>query len=81
MGQGGTITMTSRWAERVLMSEGTSVNASGASASVKEAYAVSADGNTLTIELTVAAPDAKSSTLKYTPHHGRGAMRNVADAV
>jgi outer membrane protein assembly factor BamB len=66
VGQGGTITMTSRWAERVLTSEGTSVNASGASASVKEAYALSADGNTLTIELTVAAPDAKSSTLKYT---------------
>jgi outer membrane protein assembly factor BamB len=66
VGQGGTITMTSRWADRVLTSDGTSVNASGASASVKESYAVSADGNTLTVELAVAAPEAKTSTLKYT---------------
>jgi outer membrane protein assembly factor BamB len=64
-GQGGTIAMTSQWAERTLIGEGTLVNASGASSAVKEAYAVSADGTVLTIEITTMSPDAKSSTLKY----------------
>ena len=44
VGQGGTITMTSEWGPRTLTSEGKSVNAAGASANVKEAYSVSADG-------------------------------------
>jgi hypothetical protein len=66
VGQGGTITMTSAWGPRTLTSEGTSVTAAGASANVKETYSVSADGKMLTIEVKTAAPDAKSSTLKYT---------------
>ena len=36
VGQGGTIAMTSRWADRVLTSEGTSQAATGASTAVKE---------------------------------------------
>ncbi len=64
-GQGGTIAMTSQWSERALTSEGTSVNASGAAATVKEAYSVSADGKILTIDVTTSSPDTKSSTLKY----------------
>ena len=66
VGQGGTITMTSAWGPRTLTSEGTSLTAAGASADVKETYSVSADGQILTIEVKTAAPDAKSSTLKYT---------------
>jgi len=64
-GQGGTISMTSQWVGRTLTSEGTLVNASGAAATVKEAYSVSADGKLLTIDVTTASPEAKSSTLKY----------------
>jgi outer membrane protein assembly factor BamB len=64
-GQGGTVSMTSRWNERTLTSEGTTVNASGASATVKEAYSVSTDGKVLTIDIATTAPDAKSSALQY----------------
>jgi outer membrane protein assembly factor BamB len=73
VGQGGTITMTSQWTNRVFTSEGTSVSAAGASAAVKEAYSVSGDGKVLTIDITTAAPDAKSSTLKYNRIHSVGA--------
>jgi hypothetical protein len=65
VGQGGTITMTARWDGATLVSEGTSVSASGSSAAVKESYAASADGKVLTIDVVTSAPDAKSSTLKY----------------
>jgi outer membrane protein assembly factor BamB len=58
VGQGGTITMTTRWDGRVLVSEGTSVAPSGASTTVREAYAVSADGQTLEVEIT--AGEARS---------------------
>jgi outer membrane protein assembly factor BamB len=64
-GQGGVITMTSRWSDRTLISEGTAVNASGASTPVKETYSVSADGKTLSVEVDAAVPDAKTSSLKY----------------
>ena len=64
-GQGGTISMTAQSAERTLTAEGTSVNASGAVATVKEAYSVSADGKVMTIDVTASSPDLKSSTLKY----------------
>ena len=65
VGQGGTITMSTAWAGATLVSQGTSVSASGVSAAVKEIYSVSADGNVLTIDVTSVAPDEKSSTLKY----------------
>jgi len=64
-GQGGTISMTARAAEGTLTGEGTSVNASGAIATVKEAYSVSADGKVLTVDVTASSPDVKRSTLKY----------------
>ena len=64
-GQGGTISMTSQWTNTTLASEGTTVNASGAVATVKEAYSVSADGKVLSIDVTTTAPEVKSSALKY----------------
>jgi len=64
-GQGGTISMTSQWAGNTLTGEGTVANASGAVAAVKEAYAISADGKVLTIEVTTTSPEAKNSSLKY----------------
>lgn len=65
VGQSGTIAMTTAWIERAMVSEGTSVNATGASVTVKESYAVSEDGKALTIEVATASPEPKSSTLKY----------------
>jgi outer membrane protein assembly factor BamB len=62
VGQGGTITMTSRWDGRVLVGEGTAVAPSGASTSVREAYSMSADGKTLDVE--IAAGEART-TAKY----------------
>jgi outer membrane protein assembly factor BamB len=65
-GQGGTITMNAKWDTQTLTAEGTLVNASGASATVKEAYSVSADGKVLTVAVTIAGPDAKTSSISYT---------------
>jgi outer membrane protein assembly factor BamB len=65
VGQGGSITMTSRWGPRMLTSEGTSVSAAGAASSVKEVYTVSADGKQLTIDVTTSSADAKNSRLIY----------------
>jgi glycerate kinase len=66
MGQGGTIAMTSRWQARQFVAEGTAVTAAGASAQVKEVYSLSADGRTLSIDVTSTSGEAKSSALKYT---------------
>jgi hypothetical protein len=65
VGQGGTIAMTSQWSDQTFVGEGTSVSAAGVSASVKESYSVSADGKVLTIQITTAASDARTSELKY----------------
>ena len=54
-----------QWAGSTLTSEGTAVNASGAGATVKEAYSVSTDGKVLTIDVVTTAAETKSSTLKY----------------
>ena len=63
VGQGGTITMTAEWSGRTLVGQGTAVNASGASTTIKEAYSVSDDGKTLNVD--VAAGEGVSA-LKYT---------------
>jgi outer membrane protein assembly factor BamB len=65
-GQGGVITMTTEWAGRTLISQGTAVNASGASVTVREAYSLSADGKVLTVDVTTTGADEKTSSLKYT---------------
>jgi hypothetical protein len=57
--------MTSRWAGTALTGEGSAVNASGAVATVKETYSVSADGKVLTIDVTTTSPQVKNSSLKY----------------
>jgi outer membrane protein assembly factor BamB len=64
-GQGGTVSMTARWAERTLRSEGSVVSAAGVQVTVSESYEVSADGRVLTVEVTTSSPDAKQSSLKY----------------
>jgi hypothetical protein len=69
VGPAGSITMTSRWDGRTLVSEGRRETASGTSTSVtevREVIALSADGRTLTIDVTTAGPGDKSaSTLIY----------------
>jgi hypothetical protein len=70
VGPAGTITMTSRWEGRMLVSEGTRESSSGPSRlvqQVKEAISLSPDGQTLTIEITTRGPEETStSTLVYT---------------
>jgi len=68
VGQAGSITMTSRWDGRSLISEGTrETAASPVVTHVKEVLSSSADGRTLTFEVTTSAGGEKSaSTMAYT---------------
>ena len=66
VGQGGTITMTSRWDGKTLVSEGTAVGANGTSTTVKESYAVSADGAVLSVAVSTSAAGEGGSAFKYT---------------
>ncbi len=70
VGPPGTITMTSRWESRTVVSEGTRESTSGPSTvvtDVKEVLALSADGQTLTIDVaTSGAGEKHASTLVYT---------------
>jgi outer membrane protein assembly factor BamB len=66
VGQGGTITMTSRWDGATLASEGSAVAPNGTATTVKESYAVSADGKALTVTIATTGASEASSTLKYT---------------
>lgn len=68
--QGGTITISSRWAGRSMIGEGILQAQSGAAATekhVKEVIALSDDARTLTIEITTSGPTAepRTSTLTY----------------
>lgn len=70
VGPPGSVTMTTRWDGRTLVSEGSRETTTGTSSAVtelKEVFAVSADGSTLTIEVTATADGKKSvSQLTYT---------------
>ena len=62
-GQGGAVTMTTKWEGRALVSEGAMKAPNGDTTTVKEVVALSADGKVLTIEINTAAA---ASTLVYT---------------
>jgi hypothetical protein len=70
VGQTGSITMMSKWQGRTLTSEGTQQTASGTTTivrTVKEVYALSADGQTLTIEVTsTTGGETSTSALVFT---------------
>jgi outer membrane protein assembly factor BamB len=70
VGAAGTITMTSRWERRTLVSEGRRESASGPSTmvrQVKEVIGLSADGRTLTIDITARRlEETSTSSLVYT---------------
>jgi hypothetical protein len=65
-GQGGAVTMTTKWEGRTLVSEGAMKAPSGDTTTVKEVVALSADGKVLTIEVNTAAAEKAASTLIYT---------------
>jgi len=66
-GQGGSVTMTSKWDGRTLVSEGALESPSKPSVGVKELISLTADGKTLTIDVTTTTgADKASSALKYT---------------
>lgn len=78
-GQGGAVTMTSKWDGRSLVSEGALKAPNGDTTTVREVVSLAADGKTLTMAVTTAAASAKatadgaagqaaraSSTLVYT---------------
>ena len=66
-GQGGSVTMTSKWDGRTLVSEGTLDSPSKPSVGVKELISLAADGRTLQIDVTTTtAADKASSALRYT---------------
>ena len=62
-GQGGAVTMATKWEGRALVSAGAMKAPSGDATTVKEVVALSADGKVLTIEITTAAA---ASSLVYT---------------
>lgn len=65
-GQGGAVTMTSKWDGKSLASEGALKAPNGDTTSVREVLSLSADGKTLTMEVTTATSSGKaSSTLIY----------------
>ena len=65
-GQGGAVTMTTKWEGRALVSEGAIKAPNGDTTTVKEVVALSADGKVLTIDVNTAAAETAASTLVYT---------------
>ncbi len=65
-GQGGAVTMTTKWEGRALVSEGAMKAPNGDATTVREVVALSADGKVLTIEVNTAAAEKAASTLVYT---------------
>jgi len=67
----GSITMTTRWDGRKLVSEGFQESLGGEPVAVKEVFAVGADTRTLTIEIsTTVGGTTAASTLVYVPSSG-----------
>ena len=65
-GQGGTVTMTSKWEGRSLVSEGALKAPNGDTTAIREVASLSADGKVLTMDVTTTASEKASSTLVYT---------------
>ena len=65
-GQGGAVTMTSKWDGKSLVSEGALKAPNGDTTTVREVVSLGADGKTLTMEVATSGTAAGSSTLVYT---------------
>ena len=65
-GQGGAVTMTTKWDGKTLVSEGALKAANGDTTTVREVVSLSADEKVLTMEITTTAAEKAASTLVYT---------------
>lgn len=65
-GQGGAVTVTSKWEGRSLVSDGAMKAPNGDTTTVKEVVSLSADGKVLTLEITTSAGTTAASSLVYT---------------
>ena len=65
-GQGGAVTMTTKWDGRSLLSEGAWKAANGDTTTVREVLSISADGKSLTMEVMTTSKEQASSKLVYT---------------
>jgi len=71
VGPSATVTATSRWDGRALISEGSVDPVSGSSIAVREVVSLSADGKTLTVDLTTTGSSGtNNSVLVYTKSTG-----------
>ena len=64
-GQGGAVTMTSKWDGRSLVSEGAMKAPNGDTTTIREVLSLGADGKTLTMAVTTSSGQPASSTLIY----------------
>lgn len=63
LGEAGSIAMTARWEERRLAAEGERVaSAGGESVAVRESLGLTADGETLVLEIVVSGPEGEHTT-------------------
>ena len=65
-GQGGAVTMTTKWERGSLISEGTMKAPNGDTTTLSEQLSISADGKVLSVRITTSAADKATSTLTYT---------------
>jgi hypothetical protein len=65
-GQGGAVTVTSKWDGRSLVTQGALKTAAGDVTTIREVISLGADGQSLTMEVTTTAKEPASSTLVYT---------------
>lgn len=65
-GQGGAVTVTSKWEGASLVTEGALKTANGDVTTIREVIALAANGQSLTVEVTTTAKEQSSSTLVYT---------------
>jgi len=64
-GQGGTMTMTTKWEGRSLVSEGALKAPNGDTTTVREVMSLSADGKVLTIQINTMAAEKAASAVVY----------------
>jgi hypothetical protein len=67
VGQGGTITMLTKWSGRTIVSEGAAQAPNGNTSAVKETFTLSADGRTLSVDVvTTVEGQTHTSAMTYT---------------
>jgi hypothetical protein len=65
-GQGGAVTVTSKWEGTSLVTEGALKTANGDVTKIREVISLDAKGQSLTMEITTTAKEPATSTLVYT---------------